>query len=134
MKKLLSVFDVKAAIIGGILLGTIVAWVNSGHGTEAAISSGLRQALYSFFVAGLSAQLCRNLTDSRANKMLTIVKAVLVPTMLTVSLVYIMHSTRGTPEPFFSSIPVAILSLISFSVIALHALREKGNHQQADAG
>lgn len=129
MKNLLSVFDIKAAILGGILLGAIVAWVNSGHGIEAAISSGLSQGLYSFIVAGLSAQLCRNLTHSSINKIAAIIKAVLIPTILTVTLVYIMHSYRGTPEPFYSSIPVAILSLISFSIIALHALGEKDNHQ-----
>jgi hypothetical protein len=134
MEKLLSVFDIKAAILAGILLGAIVAWVNSGHGIEAAISSGLSQGLYSFVVAGLSAQLCRNFTHGSVNKLAGIIKAVLIPTMLTVTLVYLMHSTRGTPEPFYSSIPVAILSLISFSIIALHALREKDNHQQADSG
>lgn len=129
MQKLLSVFDIKAAVLGSFIMSVIVAWINLGHGGDAAISSGIRQGLYTFFVAGLSAQLCRNLTNSSIHKAAAIVKAVLIPTILTVTLVYIMHSTRGTPEPFYSSIPVAILSLISFSIIALHTLREKDNHQ-----
>lgn len=133
MQKLLLVFDIKAAILGGFIMGTIVVWINLGHGGNAAISSGLRQAIYTFFVAGLSTQLCRRLTNSSIHKAAAIVKAVLIPAILTVTLVYIMHSTRGTPEPFYSSIPVAILSLISFSIIALHTLREKDNHQQANA-
>ena len=133
MQKLLSVFDIKAAVLGSSIMGIIVAWINLGHGGDAAISSGIRQAIYTFVVAGLSAQLCRNLTNSSIHKGAAIVKAVLIPTILTVTLVYIMHSTRGTPEPFYSSIPVAILSLVSFSIIALHTLREKDNHQQANA-
>jgi peptidoglycan/LPS O-acetylase OafA/YrhL len=133
MQKLLTVFDIKAALLGSFIMSLAVAWINSGHGSDAAISSGIRQGLYTFFVAGLSAQLCRNLTNRSIQKWAAIIKAVLIPTILTVTLVYIMHSTRGTPEPFYSSIPVAILSLVSFSIIALHTLREKDNHQQADA-
>ena len=133
MQKLLSVFDIKAAVLGSFIMGIIVAWINLGHGGDAAISSGIRQAIYTFVVAGLSAQLCRNLINSSIHKTAAIVKAVLIPTILTVTLVYIMHSTRGTPEPFYSSIPVAILSLVSFSIIALHTLREKDNHQQTNA-
>lgn len=132
MQKILTIFDIKAALLGSFIMGAVVAWINAGHGSDAAISSGIRQAIYTFFVAGLSAQLCRNLTNSSIDKVAAIVKAVLIPTILTVTLVYIMHSTRGTPEPLYSSIPVAILSLVSFSIIALHTLREKDNHQQAN--
>jgi preprotein translocase subunit SecG len=132
MQRLLLIFDIKAALLGCFIMGIIVGWINSGHGSDAAISSGIRQAIYTFFVAGLSSQLCRWL--SGLGIAMPRVTAVLVPTFLTVSLVYIMHTTRGTPEPFYSSIPVAILSLVSFSVVALHTLREKNNHQQADSG
>ena len=129
MQKLLTLFDIKAALLGSLVMIAIVASINAEHGSHTAISSGIRQAMYTFFVAGLSVQLCRNLTNNSIYKAAALIKAVLIPTILTVILVYMMHRTMGTPEPFYSSIPVAILSLVSFSGIALHTLREKDNHQ-----
>ena len=54
IQKLLTLFDIKAALLGSLVMIAIVASINAEHGSHTAISSGIRQAMYTFFVAGLS--------------------------------------------------------------------------------
>jgi hypothetical protein len=44
--------------------------------------------------------------------------AVMITTLLTVSLVYYVHTLRGTPKPFDSTLPTICLAPIGFFAVA----------------
>ena len=116
-------FDLPIACLGALVMGGLVGWVNAEHGLEAAGTAALKQGVYTFFVAGLVVQLCRWLAARDVPLAMAISLAVTVPTMLTVMLVYTLHSAKGTPEPLNSTVPVVVMSLISFSFFTWRTLR-----------
>ncbi len=134
MNRFSHLFDLRAGLIACIVMGSIVAWINSGHGSQAALTSGLKQAAYTFIVSGFMAQLCRQVTTYFTNPAVALLAATSFPTALTVVMVFIVHSTRGTPEPFYSTIPVAVLSLFWFSKLAREALSEEDCEDQPNEG
>jgi hypothetical protein len=52
------------------------------------------------------------------NKTFAYICAVIAATLLTVGLVYIVHSLKGTPKPFESTIPTIILAPPGFIYVA----------------
>jgi hypothetical protein len=131
LSRIQSWFDLKSAILGALLLGGVVGAINSGHGFLPALTAALKQSAYTFFVAGFVVQFCRWLAGNYLSGAAAIFNATLVPTVLTVFFVYQLHSFKGTPEPFWSTLPVVILSLVSFLVISRTVVREK-NHAAAE--
>ena len=111
-------FDLKAAILGALLMATLVGLVNSGHGLQPALTAAGKQAAYTFFVAGFIMQLCRWLAGRRLEPAQAVMLATLLPSAITVVLVFALHSYKGTPEPVLSTIPVALLGLVSFFLVS----------------
>jgi len=128
LQLLKQVFDLKSAVIGSALMSIIVGLVNAGHGLTPALTAAGKQALYTFFVAGFIMQLCRWLAGRDLPPVKAIFSATLLPTLLTVFLVYNLHSLKGTPEPLWSTLPVAVICLVSFFLVSRAVVAE-----QADA-
>ncbi len=111
-------FDLKSAIIGSLLMGTVVGLINYSHGLTPALTSAGKQAAYTFFFAGLIMQYCRWLAERDLPPWATIALATLWPTVITVILVFMLHSFRGTPEPVLSTIPPGLMGMSAYFLVS----------------
>ena len=102
-------------LAGALALGGIVFYINADHGFWPGITAALKQGTYTFFAGGLLMRLVENLALRFDNRFWAYAAAVIIPTLLSVGLTFLVHSLRGTPEPLHSVIPTAILSPPSFS-------------------
>ena len=116
-------FDFPMACLGALVSGAIVAWVNSQHGILPALTAALKQAFYAFFATGLILQFSRWLALRPVPLFLALAMAVLIPLFITIFLLFLVHSLKGTPEPFYSVIPGTLLSLMGLLLVARQSLR-----------
>lgn len=123
MKSPVPWFDFPTACLGALVMGALVGGVNAGHGLQPALSAAFKQGVYTFFVAGLVVQFCRWLAARKVPVAAAASMAVTLPTLVTVVLVFTLHSIKGTPEPVNSTIPVVLMSLISFSLFTWQTLK-----------
>jgi len=119
-----SFFDVKMGTIGAFFLGGIVFMINCNHGWELASIAAGKQALYTFFIGGIMTKMAENLVLRFTNRKQALLLATLVPTLLTSILTYGMHSIKGTPEPFISTIPTFVFAPGGFYGWALRKRKE----------
>lgn len=105
-------FDPIAGLIGSLVVSLIVLWINAHHGMNLAYVAALKQFIYTFFMGGIVAKVCENIAVNLNPTMKAVLLAVLVPSVFTVCLTYLLHSMKGTPEPFLSTLPTIILAPI----------------------
>ncbi len=110
--------DYRTAWLAALVMGAIVWWINSGHGALAALPAALKQAAYTFLVAGFIVRLCETLAARVSPRALAMGLAVLVPSAIAVGLTFGVHSLRGTPEPAASTLPTLLMAPPSFFVWA----------------
>jgi hypothetical protein len=110
--------DVSTAWKAALILGVIVYAINFSHGALAALPAALKQATYTFFVAGFILRLCEKLSANAGLGIMALPLAVIIPSSIAIALTYLMHSLKGTPEPFYSTIPTILMAFPSFSVWA----------------
>ena len=103
-------FDSKMGFAGAFVMGTIVYFINDAWGFYPALIAGLKQAVYTFFMASINMKICENIAIRYKNARLSIFLAVLVASVITIGATFLVHSLKGTPEPFNSTIPTIILS------------------------
>ncbi len=125
-QRLLLWFDIKSGLIGAFVMGSLVGLINSAHGLAPALTAAAKQGGYTFFFAGLIMQHCRWLAVRDLPRWPAVALATLWPTLVTVVLVYTLHSFKGTPEPVWSSVPPAVLGFISFFVVSRQVISEAG--------
>ena len=102
--------DYRAAWMAALFLGIIVWLINLAHGPLAALPAAVKQASYTFFVAGFIMRLCETLSVRISRTWLALFLAVLLPGSIAVGLTFFMHSLKGTPEPLYSTIPTLLLA------------------------
>jgi hypothetical protein len=117
-KRLLLWFDIKSGLIGAFVMGSLVGLINSAHGLAPALTAAAKQGAYTFFFAGLIMQHCRWLAARNLQPYAAIALATLWPTLVTIVLVYTLHSFKGTPEPVWSSVPPGVLGCLSFFLVS----------------
>lgn len=102
-------------------MGLIVFYINfsHSHGTVAAGIAGLKQFVYTFFIGGLLLRLLEFFLDRMAQSFQGILICVLLNSLITIILIYFVHSLKGTPEPFYSTIPTIILAPFGYMVVAI---------------
>lgn len=120
-----SFFDIKMGSIGAIFLGTIVFFVNYNYGWSLAFLAAGKQAIYTFFIGGVMTKIAENIALQFNARNKAIFMATLVPTILTSALTYGMHSLKGTPEPFASTVPTFVFAPIGFYGWALRKRKEQ---------
>jgi hypothetical protein len=108
--------DVSTAWKAALFLGLVVYAINFSHGALAALPAALKQATYTFFVSGLIVRLCERLATDRALGKLALPLATVVPSAVAIGLTYLMHSLKGTPEPFYSTVPTILMVFPAFAV------------------
>lgn len=123
MSRLREAFDFRSAIYAALVMGGIVWFINAGHGPLLATTAALKQASYTFFMGGLIMRFCERLARSRGPASLALAAAVILPCIVTIGATFFVHSLRGTPEPVASTIPVAVISLPTFTGWALKSRR-----------
>ena len=93
---------------GALFLGIVVWLINLPHGPWAALPAALKQASYTYFVAGFITRLCQALAVRIEQRSLALTLAVLIPSSIALTLTFILHTLRGTPEPLQSVVPTLL--------------------------
>jgi hypothetical protein len=119
--------DYGSAVAAATLLGTIVFWVNRWHGPALAATAALKQATYTFFVAGFIVKNNERLACRGARTAVALLRATLVSCGLAVGLTFLVHSLKGTPEPVLSTLPTALIGPPAFLGLAWRARRRASN-------
>lgn len=115
--------DIPTAIAGGIVMGVIVGLINRKFGFWPASTAAIKQAAYTFFFGGMLTKLLYLIQGKFRGKYPSIVFPALIVTTVTVVLVYIVHNMKGTPMPFESTVPTAILAPFGFSFLAYRRVK-----------
>lgn len=123
LRALGRVYDLRSALIGALLMATIVALINASHGLEAALTAAAKQGAYTLVIAGLILRLCERLAVALEPAGLAVVVSTLVSTLVTVGATTLLHHLRGTAEPWASVIPTLVLGPPSFVAWALRSRR-----------
>jgi len=118
MLRSLPWFDLPMACLGAVVSGVLVGWINFEHGFLPAMTAALKQASYAFIATGLIIQLCRWLNRRPVARILAIGMAICLPLLITMVLLYLLHSMKGTAEPLYSIIPGSVLTLIGLVLVS----------------
>lgn len=108
--------DYATAWKAALVLGAVIWLINLPHGPIAAMPAALKQAAYTFFVAGFVVRLCENLAVRFQHRTIALLLATLLPSAVAIGLTYCLHSVKGTPEPLYSTIPTMLIAPPSFLV------------------
>jgi hypothetical protein len=117
-------FDPKMGFVGGAFMATIVFFINVDHGILPGITAALKQGAYTFLAGGIMMRICENIASYFSRDAVALFLAVLVPSLIAVSLTYLVHSLKGTPEPLNSTIPTMILGPMGFLWWAVRKRKE----------
>jgi hypothetical protein len=110
---------------GALFLGLAVWAINLSHGPLAALPAALKQATYTYFVAGFITRLCENLAVAIENRPVALAVAVAVPSCIAIGLTTLLHTLKGTPEPLTSVIPTAVAAPPGFLWYAVVSRRRR---------
>ena len=128
--KLNRVIDFSGAWKAALFLGLIVWAINAyQHSALDALPAGIKQACYTFFVAGFILKLCENISVKSWRFLPKIILATLLPSSIAVGLTFFVHSLKGTPEPFYSTLPTLIMAPPAFLIWGI-----KAHNQSLDSG
>ena len=119
----LKYVDVSTAWKAALFLGLVVYAINFSHGALAALPAALKQTIYTFFVSGFILRLCERLARNNALGVMSLPLATLVPSAIAIGLTYLMHSLKGTPAPFYSTVPTILMVFPAFAVWGWRAQR-----------
>ncbi len=124
--------DYPAAIAGACVLGSIVFAINFDHGWNIALLAASKQATYTFFAGGYMVRLNERIALALNPAVVAVPTGILCAGGLAVCLTYLVHSLKGTPEPFHSTIPTLLLVLPGFAFLGARA-RYKTNNDDTQA-
>jgi len=106
--------DYSMAWKGALFLGVSVFLINLSHGPWAALPAALKQAAYTYFVAGSVTRLCQTLAIRLDPTVVALSMAVVVPSCIALGLTYLIHTLKGTPEPAQSTLPTLLTAPLAF--------------------
>jgi hypothetical protein len=113
--------DYPAAIAGACVLGSIVFAINYDHGWNNALVAATKQATYTFFAGGFMVRLNERIALALNPAVIAVPAGMLCAGALAVSLTYLVHSLRGTPEPLNSTLPTLLLLVPGFIFLGIRA-------------
>lgn len=117
--------DISTAWKAALFLGVVVFCINIDHGVWPALTATLKQASYTFFVAGFIVRLCENLAIKPALGNMALPLAVIVPSSIAIGLTFLLHNLKGTPLPLHSTLPTILMAPPSFLVWAWRTKKVK---------
>ncbi len=101
----------KMGIYGAIFLGIVVFVINF-LATQAwlpSFTAALKQGSYTFLFGGIIMKFCEFLAISIKRQTLALGAAILIPSIIALSLTYGLHNLKGTPRPLASTIPTLLI-------------------------
>lgn len=103
--------DFKMGVLIAFLMGGIVFTINyvATHQTFASLTAFGKQWVYSFLFGGAVLKSSERITNAFKSKMLAVTLATLIPSIVSLLLVYGIHSLKGTPRPFESTLPTLLV-------------------------
>ena len=110
--------DYQMAIAGALFLGIVVFLINyfvSGN-IYGSLTAALKQGAYTFIFGGIIMKTCERLAVGFDNKKKAVFLSILIPSIVAISLTFLVHSLKGTPHPIESTIPTMILVIPSTAV------------------
>lgn len=117
-------FDPKMGMVGAVVMGTIVFFINFDHGFIPGLTAALKQASYTFLAGGIMMRITENIAAYFKSDIFSIALAVIAPTLIAVTLTYLLHSLKGTPEPINSTIPTILIAPWGFLWWALRKRKQ----------
>ena len=111
-------------LAGALVMGTIVFFINWDHGIDMGLLAASKQALYTFLAGGTMMRITENIASYFSNAFTAVFLAVVAPTIIAVTLTYLVHSIKGTPEPINSTIPTVLLAPWGFLWWALRKRKQ----------
>jgi hypothetical protein len=109
---------VKLGMIGALFMGSVVYYINIDHGPFLASIAALKQGAYTFFIGGIILKILELIVTGINNKFWAYICSVVAATIITVGLVYLVHSMKGTPKPFESTVPTILLAPFGYIYVA----------------
>lgn len=107
--------DYRMGVAGAIVMAGIVFYINY-HGTQdtwGASTAALKQGTYTFFFGGVIMRMSENIATGVIKRRSALIAACIIPSLVSVSLTFGLHSLKGTPKPLYSTIPTAIFVIPS---------------------
>ncbi len=80
------------------------------------VFAALKQGTYTFFFGGVIMKGSERLATLMTKRNLALIAACLVPSAVSLTLTFAVHSLKGTPKPFESTIPTAIFVIPSTAI------------------
>jgi len=110
--------NIEKGILGALVVGGIVFFVNSEAGILSATTAALKQGVYTFLFGGMLVALCENLSVRWMNKWLSVLFSTLIVSVITITVVFLIHSLKGTPKPIASTLVTVYIAPPGFFFIA----------------
>jgi len=110
--------DYKMGFLGAGVMASIVFGINyyDTHELLGASTAASKQGSYTFLFGGSIMKGCEYLATKIKKKSVALAAAVIIPSAISIGLTYGIHSTKGTPKPFESTIPTAVLVIPSTAI------------------
>ncbi len=108
----------RLAWISAAFMGVVVFLLNVNHGMAGASTAAMKQAAYTFFFAGFITRNNEKLAIKGESRARAIITATVVSSCMAIGFTYLVHSLKGTPEPFLSTLPTIILAPLAFFGLA----------------
>jgi hypothetical protein len=118
-------------MLGAVFMGIVVFGVNYfiSRQVPGASTAAAKQAAYTFIFGGFIMKGCERIATEIYKKRTAIVLSVLVPSFIAISLTFLVHSLKGTPHPFESTIPTMILIVPATAVWGVRNRRKNDKEE-----
>ncbi|MEM7549350.1 MAG: hypothetical protein AAF363_06745 [Bacteroidota bacterium] len=118
-------FNLRLGLIGALVTGGIVWYINKNESLDLAFFAASKQAVYTFFFGGFFTRLCENICLQFENLALGVLVSTIVVSLLTLSIIFFIHNLKGTPKPIESTLAMAVIVPPGFALTAYHKRRKK---------
>ena len=123
--------DFRMGLAGAVVMAIIVFIINFDRGGWFWASiAALKQGSYTFLFGGVIMRMSELLSVNIKAKTKALIAACVLPSILSLTLTFGMHSLKGTPKPVQSTIPTAIFVIPSTAVWGVINRRKKDKKLQ----
>ena len=122
--------DYRMGVAGAVVMAGIVFYINyqGTQNTFGATTAALKQGTYTFFFGGVIMRMSELIATGVINRRVALIAACIIPSLVSLSLTFGVHSLKGTPKPLESTIPTAIF-VIPSTLVWGFIKRRKYNQQ-----
>ncbi|MGB1217202.1 MAG: hypothetical protein ACPG5P_04965, partial [Saprospiraceae bacterium] len=119
--KITDFINIRSGLIGAGFMSVIVFFINLSHGALPALIAGLKQGAYTFLFGGIVVKICETLARKPRVRWMGILLGMSIASLITITAVFFVHNMKGTPEPYYSTLPVIFIGPPGFFFVAKKA-------------